>query len=160
MQEPLNRSDNPPPRGPKDWVFRVRPGEGFAGQIYSIAVWGVWTHWDGKATRECLKDSRLCPRCKEGAPSRWRGYLHVWNSVAKEEQFLELTGDAVEEIWRQIGKGTSLRGLLLRMRRHGQNIRGCLVVELSAFVGDVDTLPAPRDPEKTLRLLWQWIKNR
>ena len=50
---PLNRQDKPPKPGPRHEVWRIEPPHGFTGQIVSVSLWGVWTHWDGYRTREC-----------------------------------------------------------------------------------------------------------
>jgi len=156
---PLNRADTPPPPAPRDWILRVAPGREFYGQIISKAVWGVYTHGDGH-TRECFKDRASCELCQRGAPHRWRGYLHAWNAITKQEVFLELTGEAVEELWRQVGKGTSLRGYILRVGRKGAGLRGRIELEARPPTGNPDNMQEERDPEETLRRLWQWRTYR
>lgn len=160
MTEPLRRADAPPEAGPKFWVWRVRPGQGFHGQIISPSVWGVFTHYDGDRTRECYQDTKKCQRCLDGMSSRWRGYLYVWNAHLKTYGFLELTGDACEELWRQVGDKHAMRGRLLEVKRKGANIRGILDVKCYPSAGDASTLPEPIDPEETLRKLWSWVKYR
>lgn len=188
MSAPLNRQDNPPKPGPRHELWRVEPPNGFAGQIVSEAIWGVWTHWDGYRTRECTakvvdpadevataeigdssdNESMQAPAmngtsCRGHAakwPLRWKGYLHVWNSIAKSYGFLEITPAAAEELLRQAPKTGSLRGLLLVMKRHGTSIRSKIQVQLSAPAGVSDKLPHPQDPEETLRALWGWVTVR
>lgn len=160
MSEPLRRADDPPEKGPRDWIIRVRPGSGFVGQCISPSIWGVFTHWDGDRTRECLADEKKCQRCIDGQPNRFRAYLYVWDSLAKDYGFLELTGDAVEELWRQAGGKNCLRGLILEVKRRGAGVRGTLIVKASPPAGDPDKLPANKDPEETLRRLWSWVKYR
>ena len=159
MAEPLRKADRPPEKGPRFWVYRVKTGAGFLGQIVSPTIWGVFTHWDGNTTRECYADRKKCPLCIDGCGNRWKGYLYVYNSLNKEFGFLELTPDAAEEVWRQCGRDEPLRGWNIRAKRHGGN-KGKILVEMSFPNGfELDRLPQPQDPEETLRMLWTWKKR-
>jgi hypothetical protein len=75
-------------------------------------------------------------------------------------QFLELTADATEELWRLAGKKESLRGYILEVKRKGAGIRGTLLVTVYPPPGDCESLPEARDPEETLRKLWSWTNYR
>jgi len=157
MKEPLNRADSPPPKGPKNWIRRVRGGQALHCGILSPAVWGVFTHWDGKRTRECFADVKKCDRCRDGLPNRWRGYLYVWLQQFQAYEFLEITGDAYREIVRQQGERPNLRGMVLEIKRHGAGHKGKLIVSLKEGSSDPDSLPTALDPEETLRALWSWM---
>jgi len=160
MAEPLRRADTPPPKGPKTWVRRIKAGPGFTGEFVSASVWGVFTHWDGSRTRECYANPEKCAYCQRSMPNRWRGYVYVWNAAYKEYEFLELTQDAVEEIWRQVGKDTDLKGSLWEIKRHGKNDKGKIVVFYKGEGREPDSLPEALDPEETLRTLWGWMTHR
>ena len=182
--ETLNRQNVPPKPGPREEIFRVKPTTGFRGQIISHNLWGVWTHWDGYRTRECtarvvLPDEPQ-PTDEEGGndvhpsmqappmqgtkcrghlakwPLRWKGYLHVYDASTKKFGFLEITPGAAEQLLRQVPSDGNLRGLLLRIDRHGTSIRSKCTVELTRPAGGSDNLPDPADPEETLRALWGW----
>lgn len=156
MDRQLRRQDVPPRPGPEIEVIRVEAGPGVRCQILSPAVWGVWTHWDGARSRECTGDDASCVGHEKGWPTRWKGYLYVWSSAHKSNVFLELTPGAAAEIIRQHGDGSSLRGLLLRLDRHGTSIRAKVSVELTPCVAGVETLPPDLSPEPILRKLWGW----
>lgn len=160
MQEkpkPLNRVEGPPPRGPDVWIVRVRPKIAFVGQIVSDSVWGVMVHWEGR-TRECNGEEN-CERCHAGLSNKYLGYLYCWDSFRKEYIFLELTGDAVEELWRLAGTKDKLRGLIIEARRRGDGPKTGLVISIREPVNDTSSLPEPRDPEEVLRRLWGWKKG-
>ena len=89
-------------------------------------------------------------------PLRWKGYLYVYDGVTKKIGFLEVTPGGAEEILRQAPSHGELRGLLLRMDRHGTSIRSKITVELTSPASVNEFLPEPVDPEETLRALWGW----
>lgn len=155
----LNRQDVPPKPGPEIEVIRVDKGPGVAVQIVSNEIWGVWTHWDGRRSRECTGEGLMCVGHSNNWPSRWKGYLHVWCPHRKSYCFLELTPAAAQELNRQKGGLPSLRGCLLRMSRHGNSIRAKINVELTPSVGGGASLIAEQSPEPILRKLWGWKDN-
>ena len=156
MSATLRRQDVPPQPGPPCEVIRCGPGPGIRCQILSNAVWGCWTHWDGHRSRECLGEASDCAGHANGWPTRWKGYVSVWCAMRRTVVLLELTPASAGEIIRQAGCDKSLRGLLLRLDRHGSSIRAKIAVELSVSVADIANLPAAMDPEPILRRLWGW----
>lgn len=156
MSSNLRRQDAPPLPGPLHEVIRCEAGPGVRCQILSKTVWGCWTHWDGMRSRECTGEGSECFGHASGWPPRWKGYLSVWCGIRKSIVILELTPASAGEILRQAGPGTSLRGLLLRLDRHGSSIRAKIAVELTASVCDLSNLPEALEPEPVLRRLWGW----
>ena len=152
----LRRQDQPPKPGPEVEVIRVEKGPGVAVQVCSRAIWGVWTHWDGRRSRECTSEGPLCYGHQQGWPTRWKGYLYVWCPHRKQFCFLECTPNMAGEIIRLQGGIESLRGLLLRASRHGGSIRAKVNVELVQPAGGAGTLPEEISPEPILRKLWGW----
>lgn len=146
---------SPPPTTPhtrKD-VVRVTTAETSQFVIISAAVWGQWTHWDGRRTEECLKDKKVhCPGCNPPKPSKWLGYVHV--AAGKWDGFLELTATAVNLLEEQAGKGANLRGLVVRIKRTKGGPRGRFLIEVLDRRVPEDELPQGQDPYETLRFLW------
>jgi hypothetical protein len=157
MKEPkLRRQNDPPKAGPEVEVIRVVPGAGVRGQIISDGIWGCWTHWDGRRSRECTAEGPLCDGHRAGWPQRWKGYIYIYCAVRKACVFLELTPAAGEELIRQNGSSSGLRGRLLRMDRHGASLRAKIIVELTAGLNGLHNLPEEANPEGILRKLWGW----
>lgn len=156
MTSTLRRQDEPPRPGPTHEVIRCEAGVGVRCQILSKTIWGCWTHWDGQRSRECTGEGTDCYGHTSGWPQRWKGYLCVWCGIRRSIIFLELTPASGTEILRQAGHGNSLRGLLLRLDRHGRSIRAKISVELTPCVGDGSDLPEALEPEPVLRRLWGW----
>jgi len=155
----LRRQDDPPKAGPEVEVIRVAPGAGVRGQIISDSIWGCWTHWDGRRSRECTGDVNECEGHRAGWSQRWKGYLYIYCATRRECVFLELTPGAAEELLRQNGAPSGMRGRLLRLDRHGKSIRGKIVVELTEGLNGINNLPPERSPETILRTLWGWANK-
>jgi len=156
MEKKLRRQDVPPRPGPEVEVIRVEKGPGVAVQIVSKKIWGVWTHWDGRRSRECTGEGLLCVGHSNNWPQRWKGYLHVWCPHRKQFCFLECTPAMAGEIIRLCGSDGNLRGMLLRASRHGNSIRAKVNVELTSSHNGGATLPEEQSPETVLRKLWGW----
>lgn len=152
----ISRQDDPPPPGPRVEVYKVAPKVGFQGQILSSYFWGVWIHWDGYRSRECLADTSACHGCNLEMPRRWKGYLCVWHAVHKQVGFVELTPAAANQI-ADLVPGKKMRGYTLRLKRTGEKCNGRLIVDsVAAPLGPTDKMPEALDPEDTLRKLWGW----
>lgn len=152
----LRRQDAPPKPGPDILVIRCDQKVGIRCQIVSDGVWGCWTHWDGRRSRECTGEDNSCTGHANQWPTRWKGYLYVWSPAHKAFCFLEITPAAASEIARQQGDAPYLRGWFLRLDRQGASIRCKIVVELSNPNLDTSALPKPLNPEPVLRKLWGW----
>jgi len=159
IESKLRRQDDPPKAGPETEVIRVTPGAGVRGQIISDGIWGCWTHWDGRRSRECTGDLSECEGHRSSWPQRWKGYIYIYCAVRKDCVFLELTPSAGEELIRQNGSSVGLRGKLLRMDRHGKSMRAKIIVELTQGLNGISNLPLERSPESILRTLWGWANK-
>lgn len=148
----LNRDDRPP-RIPKTMhLRRLKAGERFHG-ILLAPLWGVWTHWNGNRSEPCFKKKVSCPGHRKGLPSKWKGYFHVWNLLERAEEFLEVSPVAADQILDCLTTGHPARGHRVTILR-GNGTKARLKVEVNESVPDAESLPQPKDPNKTLRRLW------
>jgi hypothetical protein len=148
---PLNRQDRPPRPGPEIEVLRIKAGATGQCIILSESLWGVWTHWNGRASEPCYSEKKDCSGCKRGYPKRWKGYLHVWDCFARREAFLELTPQSADHVLCQAG-ADSLRGYRFQFQR-GKGDKARLTVTLLPSV-QLQNMPEPKDPYKVLAYLW------
>jgi len=151
----------PPPAGPTHEVVQLRAGEQIDGAICSPAIWGVVTHWNDGAgpkgrSERCTADKGACTGCDRELPSRWKGYVHLFDLHKRQEVFLEITPGAFDRILTEAPKGGTLRGLRLKARRSKGGDQGRFECELHLYAGDIELLPRPRDPEPILEILWNW----
>jgi hypothetical protein len=89
-------------------------------------------------------------------PTRWKGYIHFLDLVAQKEAFLEITPAAFSRLEKEVPKEGNLRGLRIQAKRSPGGNQGRLILNLFLWTGDIKSLPAPRDPEPILELLWTW----
>lgn len=153
----------PPRPGPTIQVVQVGARELVVGVICSPSVWGVVTHWDeyagrkGRTQRCTLDKTESCEGCEKELPSRWKGYIHFFDLVAKKEAYLEITPKAFDLLCAQAPHKKPLRGLKITAKRAGKSAQSRLQIELALYAGeDVDQLPKARDPEPVLETLWAW----
>ena len=154
--EPLNRQDEPPEPGPETLIIRVSPKLGVDGIILSKSLFGVFTHWDGRRTRECTKNSETCAGCLAHLEQRWKGYLSILSSVHRKHVFLELTPTAARKLLDQVDKDKPLRGFRIRVGRTGESMKGRITVDVMPCSVPIEALPQGQDPEAILRKLWGW----
>lgn len=151
----------PPKPGPAFKVVQVRAGGVFLGVICSPTIWGVMTHWNdlggprGRSER-CCAPKATCYGCDKQLPSRWKGWLHCFDLRTRNEIFLEITPAGGEQIEIERPKDGTLRGLKIEARRSQGGDRGRFTVTLGLFSGDLEKLPAAKDPEPVLEVLWNW----
>lgn len=156
----LNRRDIPPEAGPDVPVFKISPAIPLQVICLSRSLWGVYVHWDGRRTRECLRDSSECQGCKSGQPQRWKGYLCVLHYTTGKLGFVELTPALANHLLRKIPEGT-LRGWFFRFERSGKSANGrALLTETRPPSPLHENIPEERDPEGILRKLWGWGRSK
>ena len=160
MQSCIEGAPRPKP-GPAHTVVQLGQGESIDGVILAEKVWGVLTHWnDGRGKKgrseRCCKESGYCSGCELELPSRWKGYLHVYCFRRKRALFVELTPATAEAIELMKPSGESVRGLRIRLKRGDGGKKTRIEVEILAYAGDLDALPAPQHPEEVLETLWKW----
>ncbi len=151
----LNRQDRPPPPGPRVKIIRVKSIESHMFAILSKQIWGVWTHWNGRASEPCTGDSKTtCEGHKREFPLRWKGYLCCLGPNNSEQCFLELTPQAATDLLAQLPTGVVLRAYRLDMRRTS-NTRGARYkVTVWPPLIAPEYLPGDSDPERELSRLW------
>lgn len=150
----LNRDDTPPKKEGELWIERMKGATSKSIVILSPAIWGVWTHWNGKRSQPCWKDKSRCPGCIAKHPSRWKGYLHVLDYMRRNQIFLELTPTAARSLKDQVGTGVAMRGVRVTIRRTTSNL-GRLLVAVEEAMAFMHNLPNAVDPLKTLLDIWK-----
>jgi len=121
----------------------------------SPAVYGYATHWDGKRTRPCTAVMGQCKFCKDpNFSTRDKGVILVATTAGQLHGFLELTPLAFDDLVRLSKTMQGLRGMLLRVRRQHQSMKGRLMVEYTGQYSGPVELPADQDPEPTLRRMF------
>jgi len=147
--------------GPKHRVKQLDQGEKIDCVILSTTIWGVMTHWNDNAgkhgrSERCTKDEGYCEACEKQMPTRWKGYLHVFDFYARRDMFLELTPASCEALELQALPDAPLRGQrLIAERGHGGK-RTRISTKIEPFYGDLTNLPDPVEPEGVLEKLWNW----
>lgn len=149
----LSRQDFPPKAGPKWWIERVKPGQDQLFTCFSSTIFGVWTHWTLYGSSPCFSTPEACQGCKDKAPRRWKGYLHVYDWVNKRQCFLEITPVVAESIISQLGENVPFRGYRLKLKR-GNGPKARVKVEVLAPLPSGPTLVEERSPKETLEKLW------
>ncbi len=143
---------------PQQLVKRLSAGERMSGFFLSEALWGVHTHWlkEGKRGRSvrCTKERGACVCEERDLPSRWRGYIHVYDEGTREFCFLELTPGAAEQLLRQLPDRENLRGIRFEAYRTPGGDTGRLNIRLGTHTVAIETCPPGQDPEPVLEKLW------
>lgn len=150
-----------PTPGPQQKVLQLKAGEELDCVILSPTIWGVGTHWNDRAgkhgrSERCTIDKGSCSGHEGKLPYRWKGYLYVFCFRRRDALFVELTPMTGEAIELQTPKGETLRGQRLKLKRGDGGNKTGIRVEILEFRGDVDSLPADKDPEPILQTLWTW----
>jgi hypothetical protein len=140
-------------------VIRVTTTEPQMYIIVSTVPWGQWTHWFGRRSHECRRDSGTCEGCKDGWPEKWQAYLHVTRPERGWEGFLEMTATAWKILEAQIKDGTTVRGCIVRLSRTKGGAKGRYLIEVLERRIPEDDLPPAKDPMPTLRMLWRAKKG-
>lgn len=159
----------PPAPIVKKEVIRVTTAETSEFAICSTAAWGQWVHWNGHRSSECFQDrSRTfadanyvnsCIGCKDGLPSRFQVYLHVWDWACRKDCYLEITGNAWRQLEEKLDREKPLRGTRFSIRRTKGGAKGRYVIDVREARADPANLPEPLDPLNTLRRLWNFKKG-
>lgn len=151
--EELNRQNIPPKKEGELWIERLKANAKKAFTIYSPSLWGVWTHWNGSRSEPCHREEKKCNGCKAGFPRRWKAYLHAYDQRRHGPVFIELTPTCARQLLDQVGKGITLRGLVIVLERTKAN-NGRLSVQLQTQGADPERLPKHLDPYDTLMNIW------
>lgn len=154
-ETPIRRDDVVPRIGPEVPILRILGSATRTYEILSPRIQGFWSHWDGQKTVACVGElPEQCVNCLKKFPLRWKGFLNVWDFARSADAFLELTPYAATSIGNQLGKGESLRGMRLNIRRTSDATRAHLRVELLPALGIDTGRPQWREAEPYVRELW------
>lgn len=152
---PLKRQNAPPRSTVELWVKRLKANESVHVTILSPSLWGTWTHWNGSNTEPCYECKAKCPGHRKGLPTRWKGYLHVYDLLSKDCYFLELPPGAARQFLDLVGDDLALRGVRVEVKRQaGRKARlkfGAMGRHESYCKWEL--MPA-LDPYKSLCVMW------
>lgn len=155
------RDNRPPPAGPKMPIIRLKGSESRDFLILSTEVNGFWSHWTGRCTIECTLPHENCRGHQLGFPSKWKGYLHVYEWATKKQGFLELTPALAEQLEMQVGQRKNcVRGMSVKVERSRANngrvkllVTNIATPKEAGMIDEVDPLPA-------VRILWGYVGHR
>lgn len=150
-----------PQPGPAFEIVRLKAGATLEGFILSPRLWGYHTHWikrgKGGFSVECKKGVASCPCDEEELPTRWKGYLHVYDCRRQRECFLELTPFVGEQIDRENRERGHFRGLKFKATRSKGADNGRLEIVMFPYNSVPENLPEPKDPRPYLERLWSLV---
>lgn len=139
------------------------PGETLECVILGISIHWIHTHFNLRRNRTELceasrddegnaVDPSDCSLCLDNAPTRIKGYLHVWNVKKRREEFLEVTPKAWQYTRHQWPVVPVLRGWRLTVvRGRGRTAALSLVLSEPSVAQDPNKLPPCKLPEQSLR---------
>lgn len=130
----FNTCPIPPKASGIFWVERIDGGAKLDFTCLSSHIFGIWTHFHKKGTRPCYEDTSKCEDGHKAETLRWKGYVHVYNTARRRQEFLQLTVRAARMWLEAVGNGCCLRGqaihvsrtqasngpVTLRLNEHGQ----------------------------------------
>lgn len=152
----LDRGPRPRDTGPGIWVRRMKANEHGNFVVLGDKIEDYWRHWDGFNTIPCITPHEMCPGHKSQFPRRYKGFLHVWDSTLKQEQFLELTPVAATCVIQSLPPDQSCRGCRLSVKRGaGKKARMVVTVWQSLTVEEMHGLPPQKNPTPDVLKLWK-----
>jgi len=150
----FNEQGQAPKPGPSLPIVRVTDAARHIFTVFSPAVWGVWTHWDGRRSVPCMLPVETCPFHRRQLPLRWKGYVHVFDHNERQQSYLELTPAGVQMLQTQLAPGESLRGILLNVERSKGGPKGRLIIEVKPNHAPSSQLTEEKHPREALTSLW------
>jgi hypothetical protein len=156
-REPIRiLNEVPKSEAPELRVIRLKGSQVMHCIVLSSRVWGVTIHYDHTINRSepCLLDPAKCPGCQVKKPVKDLFYLHVFSN-AHGQCFIELTRSAMEKVQNLCNGLPTMRGEVIEFRRTPAD-NGRMLVRPSESMSRRENLPREKDPEDTLRMLWQW----
>jgi hypothetical protein len=158
------RWDEPPP--PPDVVYAPilspEPGGSEHGLIVCPEFVGVKTHWIEKRTTGCIGRPNGCEGCRDGKPTRWKGYMGVYRICDGRLWLAELTPRAFEDIAAIVAADVvRLLGWHLTLRRTGTHRQGMVRAALRPPTPEERAikLPRPFDLKRSLLLVWERLRR-
>jgi len=165
MQGTLNRQEEPKRERGELFVKRLEGNEQVEVCVLSAKVEGFLTHWQpAKGGRKgyslpCTQPTEECEGHKRQLPSRWRGYLHVFEIHKGQSFFLEITPETLHNLKALVGESTVWRGLCICFKRmNGKNTRIAVTLLTEWGRRSSAALPQPLSVETMLRKLWNISK--
>lgn len=137
-------------------VVRLKGAQTINCQIISDTFWGVTIHFDHRVRRSepCTGVPDTCPGCQVKKPVKNLYYLHVFSSH-HAQCFIELTESAMVRVKELLEGEKTFRGQVIELRRTAAD-NGRIIVKMSETFAGRANLPKEKDPENTLRYLWEW----
>jgi len=149
----LDICNTPPKPGPALFFQRMKGSECHTFTIYSKTLFGLNVHFVHGRSTPHYRNEKKCPGCRAQNSKRWKGFLHCFNVNLGQEVFLELTPHSAKSLLSQLGKGASLRGNRIQVKRTpGDN--GRLLISILTAAPNVEQLPDPKDPLESLLRFW------
>ncbi len=142
------------------WVKRLVAGEAIEVVILSTAFLRCMVHWDASwkpkgRTEPCTDPVSECHGHLRNLPVRGKGFLHVFNYTAKEQQFLELPPVATQSALIQLDNAKNLRGIRCRLTR-GNGKKTQVAVDIHAPYDRVSDSPLPPELSPLIALAPLW----
>lgn len=154
----FRRDDDPPPRRRVTEIKKFGPTDRGVYLVLADKVRGFHTHWLNDRTQPCQEDRENCPGCRQKAPDKWCGYLHVIDPETQKHWFLELTEFAKKRLDAMRIENGTLRGLFIHVQRERAHKRAPLqVTKVSRYLMPTEDhlmLAVERDPLPTLMRIW------
>ena len=145
--------DSIPMPGPDIFIKRLEADELLTCCILGDEIKGIWVHWAGKKSAPHYEPAAECPGCIAQQAKRWKGFLHVGDSHASKELFLELTPTSARALIEAVGGSENLRATRVNVKRtKGKN--GRINITVLGPAKDHDNLPPARDPRNSILKLW------
>jgi hypothetical protein len=148
----------PPPRSLTLTLVRLKAGEEAFFRVLSAAIFGYWSHWTGKCSVLCKRNSEDCDGCRNAKPVKWKGLLHVINMGNGRQCLVEVTNSAALQIQDSLPSNDSLRGKRLRLVRSRGGDNGRLRAEIIFDARSVVDLPPEIDAWPTVEKIFDLAK--
>lgn len=153
------RGAQPPPRGKRIDVHRVKTVEAQEFVFLSPSYWGIWHHWHGTRSSECRAEKGNCHGCENNWPRYFKGFVAALTNLGRTKLILELTTTACEMINEKLPARKDMRGAIVRISKTKGGPKGRYLIDVLERRLDPADLPEDFDPMPELRRLWAAKKN-
>lgn len=136
------------------WVETLDAGAKVRVKVYSPAIWGLWTHFNGR-TKPCFENHELCEGGHDEETLRWYGYIFGFHYGLNRCSFLQLTAAAARQWFEQIAPGVSLRGMVVDVSRTASK-KGRVNLKVAEYMSSsIDSAAKDKDPHASVFKLWK-----
>lgn len=148
-------SNTPPDRsGPRPLpIVRTPVGRSLYATIISDKMLGCPTHFWGGRTTPC--EAPDCEACNAGSPTRWHGYLIVFDERCRTSSILEIPDAAAEQLTLLAHSLPTLRGATIKASRTKSTRNARVLIELQPPSLEQKNLPRAAPLETLLALIWK-----